>query len=242
MRLKSRRCLRALRSSIRQPATPGSGAGRLLAVRYCWIDERRADQCAGGLAVVVEGVSGGVVRVIPRAGGDSVPPSVAVLDGEADDSAGDGDCHAGRNVRALDAAAICVVGPRMRDAPSGFRIRLPPRGRGRRSGCRWGGLRRRRGGQQARRSLRGYQLRESPRPGNARQARLGLWRRRSLSRSRRRSLVWSCGRSRYPRREQHATTSSAGWRPRTVARCIRRTPSSRRCLWGIGSEKKDSVR
>src|SRR5690242_11014012 len=109
-----------------------------------------------GLPVVVEGVGGGVVGVVPGTRGDPVPPGVAVLDLEAFDPAADIDGRLTRYLLALISTGVAVVGPRVGHPAGGLpvgRRRLGRRrraGRGSRRRLGSGGRRGRRGGRWSR--------------------------------------------------------------------------------------------
>src|SRR5579884_778174 len=77
------------------------------------IDEWGAAEAARSLAIVVEGVSRDVVDVVPGRGRDLVPPRVPVLYRETEDPAGDLNRRVARDGRALRAAGMGVVRPRV---------------------------------------------------------------------------------------------------------------------------------
>src|SRR5665213_365342 len=97
------------------------------------IDEWSPFEAAGRLSIVIEGIRGTVVRVVPWTGCDAVPPGVAVRDRETRDLAGDLNGVIGGDLRSFGASRIFIVGPCVNDAAR----RLGIRGFRWPRGCRW---------------------------------------------------------------------------------------------------------
>lgn len=87
------------------------------------VDKRCAFEAPGCLAVVVKGVRRSVIAAVPRTSRNAVPPGIPVSDRKAGQSAGDLNRRIRRYRWTLVSARVCVVRPRVSDAPGSLGVR-----------------------------------------------------------------------------------------------------------------------